>query len=352
MFGLVAATMAIIWASPKILKAVPAPLMGILLVSLIAIGFNLDVPRVGDMASIKGGLPGFHIPTVPFTWETLMIILPYSFILAAIGLIESLLTLNLVAELVEEEKSGSSKECAAQGFANIVTGFFGGMGGCAMIGQSIINIKSGGRTRLAAISAALFLLAFILWGSFLIEQIPLAALVGVMFMVVVGTFAWNSLKILHKVPREDAFVIVLVTVVTVFTDLAIAVIIGVVVAALVFAWKKATEIEVRTEINANGQKIYHVEGSLFFSSVEHFQDFFSPADDPKDVVVDFMRARVWDHSGLQAIDSLAERYGSRGKTLHLRHLSADCKKLLHKAGSSVEQLPDDPNYGLAVNYDS
>lgn len=350
MCGLVALTMGLIWAAPKVIKIIPAPLIGIGLVSLLVIGLNLDVPRVGDMASIKGGLPEFGIPNVPLNLETLKIILPYSVILAAIGLIESLLTLNLVAEITEE-KGKASKECTAQGFANLVTGFFGGMGGCAMIGQSIINIKSGGRSRLSGISASLFLLAFILWGSTLIEQIPLAALVGVMFMVVIGTFAWSSLKILHRVPRHDAFVIILVTVVTVATDLAIAVIVGVIVAALVFAWKKAKEIVVLSDTNKDGQKVYHVSGSLFFGSTDHFQEHFTPKDDPDDVIIDFLNARVWDHSALQAIDALAERYQRRNKKLHLRHLSADCKALLEKAGSVVEQMPDeDPDYEVVVDY--
>ncbi len=349
--GLVILTMAIIWASPKIIRSIPAPLMGIVAVSLIVIGFNIDVPRVGDLASIKGGLPAFAIPDIPFTLETLKIILPYSFILAAIGLIESLLTLNLVAEMTETH-GGASRECAAQGAANVVTGFFGGMGGCAMIGQSMINVKSGGRNRLSGISAALFLLCFILWASGLIEQIPVAALVGVMFMVVLGTFAWSSLSVLHRVPRHDAFVIILVTIVTVYSDLAVAVIVGVIVSALVFAWRSSKRVSVRAELADAGHKIYHIRGPLFFGSTANFQDMFTPKDDPEDIVVDFMKSRVWDHSGLQAIETLTERYSRRNKTIHLRHLSPDCKALLHKAGSNVEQIPDeDPDYGVAVDYD-
>ncbi len=350
MLGLVALTMAIIWSAPKIIKAIPAPLVGIGLVSLLVIGFNIDVPRVGDLASIKGSLPSFSIPDLPFTLETLWIIFPYSLILAAIGLIESLLTLNLVSEMTESHGK-ASKECVAQGAANIVTGFFGGMGGCAMIGQSIINIKSGGHTRISGIAAALFLLSFILWGSGLIEQIPLAALVGVMFMVVIGTFAWNSLKILHRVPTHDAFVIVLVTVVTLLSDLAIAVIVGVIVSALVFAWRKARDIRVKTETNEQGQKIYRITGALFFGSTANFQDMFDPKNDPDDVIIDFMDSRVWDHSALQTIDTLAERYTRYNKKLHLRHLSHDCKALLEKAGNMVEQIDsEDPDYGVAVDY--
>jgi len=350
MLGLVMLTMAVIWFGPRLIRSIPAPLLGILVVSLIVIGFNIDVPRVGDLASIKGGLPPFSIPEVPFTMETFWIILPYSVILAAIGLIESLLTLNLVAEMTESH-GGASRECVAQGAANVVTGFFGGMGGCAMIGQSMINVKSGGRTRLSGIAAALFLLAFILWGSGLIEQIPLAALVGVMFMVVIGTFAWSSLTILHKVPRHDAFVIILVTAVTVMEDLAVAVVVGVIVSALVFAWRTAKRITVSTKINKKGQKVYLLSGPLFFGSTANFQEMFDPKDDPDDVIVDFMGSRVWDHSGLQAIDALSERYSRRNKKLHLRHLSPDCKTLLHKAGSMVEQMEDeDPDYGVAVDY--
>ncbi len=348
--ALVLLTMFVIWAGPKVIRSMPAPLLGILVVSLIVIVFDINVPRVGDLASIKGSLPDFAIPDVPFNLETLMIILPYAFILAAIGLIESLLTLNLVSEMTESH-GGASRECAAQGLANVVTGFFGGMGGCAMIGQSMINIKSGGRRRLSAISAALFLLAFILWASGLIEQIPVAALVGVMFMVVIGTFAWSSLTILHRVPLHDAFVIILVTFVTVYSDLAVAVVVGVIVSALVFAWRASKRVTVSTEINKSGQKIYHLRGPLFFGSSANFQDMFSPKDDPNDVVVDFMKSRVWDHSGLQAIEALTERYSKRDKTIHLRHLSPDCKELLHKAGSMVELMPDeDPDYGIAVDY--
>jgi len=350
MLGLVVLTMGIIYIAPKVTKAIPAPLLGIGIVSLLVIFLNIDVPRVGDLASIKGDLPSFSIPNIPLTWESLSIILPYALILATIGLIESLLTLNLVSGMTETQGQ-ASKECTAQGAANIVTGFFGGMGGCAMIGQSIINIKSGGRKRISGIAAALFLLAFILWGSSAIEKIPLAALVGVMFMVVIGTFAWSSLKILHRVPAHDAFVIVLVTIVTLLSDLAVAVIVGVIVSALVFAWRKAKTISFTTEINTAGQKIYHINGSLFFSSVGHFQDMFTPKDDPNDVIVDFMDSRVWDHSALQAIDTLAERYERQNKKLHLRHLSSDCKALLKKAGNMVEQIAnEDPDYGVVVDY--
>lgn len=351
MLGLVALTMAIIFIMPKLTKAVPAPLVAIGVITLAVIGLELDVRSVGDMASIAGSLPEFHIPMVPFTLETLWIILPYSVILAAIGLIESLLTLNLVAEITET-KGGASKECVAQGVANTVTGFFGGMGGCAMIGQSMINVQSGGRTRLSGISAALFLLGFILFAAPLIEIIPLAALVGVMFMVVIGTFAWSSFRILHKIPKSDAFVLVLVSGVTVASDLAVAVVVGVIVSALVFAWNSAKRIDVKTHEDESGSKIYALSGPLFFGSTASFQELFDPRNDPQDVVIDFLDSRVLDHSGLQAIDSLAVRYQNAGKTLHLRHLSQDCRSLLKQAGKMVEvSVIEDPSYGVAVDYD-
>ena len=352
MVFLVLLTMAIVHFLPKFTRAIPAPLAGIAFVTAIVIFFDFDVSRVGDMASIKGNLPIFHIPMVDLTLDTLWIILPYAVIVAAIGLIESLLTLNLVAEMTETH-GGASKECMAQGAANVVTGFFGGMGGCAMIGQSIINVKSGGRTRVAGIAASLFLLGFILWASSLIEMIPLAALVGVMFMVVVGTFAWNSLQLIGKIPRSDLFVIVLVTAVTVYQDLAIAVIVGVIVSALVYAWQSSTKIHAATRINRKGSKIYELEGPLFFGSIESFMATFTPKDDPADVIIDFNNSRVVDHSALEAIDKIADKYTKAGKRLHLLHLSADCQHLLEKAGSLVEMsLIEDPHYGVAVDYDS
>ncbi|MEM6275395.1 MAG: SulP family inorganic anion transporter [Pseudomonadota bacterium] len=349
MLALVALTMLIIWIMPRVTKAVPAPLAGIGIVAALVIIFGIEVPRVGDLASIQGGLPSFHIPTVPLTLETLQIIAPYAIILAAIGLIESLLTLNLVGEMTNT-RGGSSQECVAQGVANTVTGFFGGMGGCAMIGQSMINVKSGARTRIAGIVAALFLLAFIVVASPAIEQIPLAALVGVMFMVVIGTFAWNSFKIMRKVPRIDAFVIVLVTVVTVLTDLAIAVVVGVIVSALAYAWQNATRISARTYRTPEGAKVYQVQGPLFFGSSEGFIELFDVNSDPGHVIVDFAESRVADQSALQAIEALAGKYEAAGKGLQLRHLSRDCHQLLTKAGSLIVDSDDDPDYGVAVDY--
>ena len=349
MLGLVMLTMGIIWIMPRITNAFPAPLAGIGVVAIIVIVFGIDVPRVGDLASIEGGLPKLHIPMVPLNWETLQIILPYSLILAAIGLIESLLTLNLVGEITHK-RGGASQECIAQGIANTATGFFGGMGGCAMIGQSMINVKSGGRTRLSGIAAALFLLAFIVVASPLIEQIPLAALVGVMFMVVIGTFAWNSLTILRRVPATDAFVTILVTVVTVGTDLATAVVVGVIVSALAYAWQNASRIHAKIYETPEGAKVYQVQGPLFFGSAEGFTEIFNPANDPQTVIVDFADSRVADQSALNAIESLAAKYEAAGKHLQLRHLSHDCHQLLSKAGQLIVDADDDPDYEIAVNY--
>ncbi|MEW2919309.1 SulP family inorganic anion transporter [Ruegeria sp. ANG10] len=351
MLGLVALTMAVIWVMPRITRIIPAPLAGIFVVAALVIGFGLDVPRVGDLASIEGGLPPFHIPMVPLTWETFEIILPYAVILAAIGLIESLLTLNLVGEITGK-RGGASQECIAQGVANVATGFFGGMGGCAMIGQSMINVKSGGRTRIAGIAAALFLLVFILFASPLIEQIPLAALVGVMFMVVIGTFAWNSFKIMRKVPLTDAFVIVLVTVVTVMEDLAVAVVVGVIVSALAYAWNNAKRIHAiaRESETEKGAKVYEIQGPLFFGSSEGFVELFDVPSDPDTVIVDFAESRVVDQSALQAIENVAAKYEAAGKRVMLRHLSRDCHKLLNKAGHLMVDSDDDPDYQLAVDY--
>ncbi|SFA85631.1 sulfate permease, SulP family [Poseidonocella pacifica] len=346
--GLVALTMALIWVTPRITKVIPAPLAGIGIVAAVVIGFGLDVPRVGDMASIQGGLPPFHIPMVPLNWETFEIILPYAIILAAIGLIESLLTLNLVGDITGQ-RGGASQECVAQGVANTVTGFFGGMGGCAMIGQSMINVKSGGRTRIAGVAAALFLLIFILFASPVIEQIPLAALVGVMFMVVIGTFAWNSFKILRKVPLADSLVIILVTVVTVQYDLAIAVVVGVIVSALAYAWNNAKRIHAKVE-HEDGAKVYKVQGPLFFGSSDGFAELFDVTGDPEIVIVDFADSRVVDQSALQAIEAIAGKYNAAGKRIQLRHLSRDCHRLLSKAGHLMVDSDDDPDYGLAVNY--
>lgn len=345
--GLVALTMAIIHYLPKLTTAIPSSLVAILVVSLMVIGLNIDTNTVGDLASIKGGLPAFHLPAVPYNFETLSIIAPYAIILAAVGLIESLLTLSLIDEVTNTRGRGN-RECIGQGIANTTTGFFGGMGGCAMIGQSMINVNSGGHQRLSGISAALFLLAFILFASSMIEQIPMAALVGVMFIVVMGTFEWSSFRIFNKIPRHDAFVLVLVSAVTVATDLAIAVVVGVIVSALVFAWEHAKHIHINAYLDEKGSKVYELNGPLFFGSVKNFRDLFKPEEDPEDVIVEFQNSRVVDHSAIEAIDSLAERYIKAGKQLHLRHLSPECKQLLVKAGDLVEvNLLEDPTYHVA-----
>lgn len=347
LLGLVLLTMAIIHFLPKFTKAIPSSLAAILVVSLLVIGLNLDTRVVGDVASIAGGFPSFHIPAVPFNFETLGIILPYAVILATIGLIESLLTLRLVDEITETRGHGN-RECVGQGVANTVTGVFGGMGGCAMIGQSMINVNSGGRGRLSGISAALFLLAFILVASPLIEQIPLAALIGVMFIVVIGTFEWSSFRIIRQIPKSDALVLILVSGVTVATDLAVAVVVGVIVSALVFAWEHAKFIRIDAKEDHKGSTVYAVTGPLFFGSVDSFLERFDPAQDNDDVIIDFARSRVADHSGLEAIDTLAERYVNAGKSLHLVHLSAECRKLLTRARGMVEvNVIDDPQYFVA-----
>jgi sulfate permease, SulP family len=347
LLGLVALTMVIIHFLPRFTTALPSSLVAIAAVSLLVFGLDLDTKVVGDVASIKGGLPSFHIPSVPFNFETLSIIFPYAVILAAIGLIESLLTLRLVDEITETRGHGN-RECVAQGVANTATGMFGGMGGCAMIGQSMINVNSGGRGRLSGITAALSLLLFILVASSLIEQIPLAALIGVMFIVVIGTFEWSSFRVLRKVPRSDALVLILVSAVTVATDLAVAVVVGVIVSALVFAWEHAKYIRVEAREDHKGSTVYAVTGPLFFGSVSSFLERFDPQQDNDDVIIDFARSRVADHSGLEAIDSLADRYLSAGKTLHLVHLSEDCRKVLRRAGSLVEvNVIEDPKYFVA-----
>jgi SulP family sulfate permease len=347
MLGLAAATMAVIYVTPRITKAVPATLVGILVVSLAAGALGIQTKTVGDLSSIAGGLPQFHVPDVPFNLETLRIVFPYSLVLAGVGLIETLLTLTLVDEITDT-RGQPNRECMAQGAANVVTGLFGGMGGCAMIGQSMINVNNGAHGRISGICAGLFLLSFILFGSSWIERIPLAALIGVMFVVCEKTFEWGTFRLFGKVPRADALVVVLVASVTLVFNLATAVVVGVIVSALVFAWQHAKQVGVRTGVDAQGWKVYELEGSLFFASVANFQELFSPRDDPQDVVIEFRRARVVDHSAIQAIDALAERYRAAGKRLHLRHLSPDCREVLEKARDMIEvNLLEDPRYRIA-----
>jgi len=347
MLGLIVATMLIIYLLPKLTKAIPSSLVAIVSVALFAIFAGIDTKTVGDMASIKGGLPQFHLPLVPFTLATLKIVLPYAFIIAGVGLIETLLTLNLVDDMTDT-RGRPNRECLAQGAGNVASGFFGAMGGCAMIGQTMINVNAGATRRLSGIAAALFLLSFVLFGSSLIERIPIAALVGLMFVVSEKTFEWGTFQVFGKVPKQDVIVIVAVTLVTIFTDLATAVILGILIAALVFAWEHAKHIAVQTRIDPLGHKVYVLSGTLFFASTAHFQDLFTPKDDPDDVTIEFESARVMDHSALEAIDSLAAKYQQLGKRLRLRHLSPDCYELLQRAQSNVEvNRSEDPRYHVA-----
>ena len=361
MVGLVGLTIAIMFGLPQITKKLPEALVAILVVSAIVIFGDLEVATVGSFIKDGGGeglsgglpLPQWAIfEKIPLNFETLKFIGPYALILAAIGLIESLMTLNLIDELTET-RGNSNRECMAQGGANILTGFFGGMGGCAMIGQSIINIKGGGRGRLSGIVAALALLAFILFASGLIEQVPIAALVGVMFMVVIGTFAWSSFRIINKIPKTDVFVLILVSSMTVFFDLAIAVISGVIVSALVFSWENAKRIRARKRIKEDGTKVYEIWGPLFFGSITAFNDKFDVKNDPKSVEIDFVESRVSDHSAIEAISNLVAKYKEEGKTIHLKHLSEDCKILLYKSSplfkDVILEAIDDPRYHLAEN---
>ena len=361
MAGLIALTMAIIYFLPKITTAVPASLVAIVTVTALVHGLDLEARTVidfvkdmvpadqRDTVTLAGELPSFAIPMVPFTLETLYIILPTAIILMLVGLIESLLTMSLIDDITDTRGQGN-RECIGQGVANTVNGFFGGMGGCAMIGQSMINISSGGRGRLSGISAALVLLAFILFAAPLIEMIPLAALVGVMFMVVIGTFEWASFRIMRGVNKEDAIVLFAVTAITVAFDLAIAVVVGVIMSALVFAWKHATHIAAKTHLDEDGWKVYELDGPLFFGSVLHFRELFDPANDPEHIVIDFQESRIWDSSGLDAIDGLADKYRAQGKKLHIRHISPECRDLLTKAKAYVEiNVQEDPRYHIATD---
>jgi SulP family sulfate permease len=349
MLGLVALTMAIIYLLPRLTTVIPSTLAAIGVVSVLVIFSGITTKTVGDLASIAGGLPVFHIPSVPLNWNTMRIIFPYSLILAGIGLIESLLTLNLIDDMTQT-RGKPNRACVGQGIANVATGLFGGMGGCAMIGQSMINVTNGAVKNISGIAASLFLLSFILFASKWIEMIPLAALIGVMFVVSEKTFEWGSFRLFGKVPKADILVGLTVATVTVLTDLAIAVIVGVIISALVFAWQHAKNIDVRVSTEEHGWKVYDLSGSLFFASTQSFLRSFSPREDPAEVVIDFRNARVKDHSALEAIDLLAERYTQLGKKLHLRHLSPDCLELLDKARGMIEvNVLEDPLYHPADN---
>ncbi|MEP1260422.1 SulP family inorganic anion transporter [Algoriphagus sp.] len=350
LLGFVLLTMLIIWGLPKLTKAVPASLTAILVVFGIVTVLNIDTKTVGDIAAIKGGFPPFHLPAVPLTFETLQIIFPYAAIVAGVGLIESLLTLNIIDEITETRGRGN-KEAVAQGIANMLSGVFSGMGGCAMIGQSLINVSSGARARLSGIVASVMLLVFIMFGSSLIEQMPMAALTGLMIMVSIGTFEWASLKTFTKMPKSDVFLMVLVTLITAFLhNLALAVLVGVILAALFFAWDNAKRIRARKHIDANGVKHYEMFGPLFFGSIAAFNEKFDVLNDPGEVIIDFQESRVVDMSAIEALNKLTERYLKVGKKVHLKHLSPDCKKLLANADQLIDvNVLEDPTYKLVVD---
>ena len=354
LLGLTLLTMIIIWGFPKITKAIPSSLMAILVVSAIVLGFDIDTLTVADTMnegeSIKGGFPPISIPNVPFSLDTFLIIVPYAAIVAGVGLIESLLTLNIIDEITETRGRGN-KEAVAQGIANILSGFLSGMGGCAMIGQSLINVSAGARARLSGIFASIMLLIFIMFGSSYIEQLPMAALIGLMFMVAIGTFEWASLRTFNKMPKSDIFVMVLVTLVTaVLHNLAVAVIVGVIIAALVFAWDNAKRIRARKRIDENGVKYYEIYGPLFFGSTTIFNSKFDVLNDPKEIVIDFAESRVVDMSAIEALNKITERYNKVGKKVQLKHLSKDSRMLLANADAIIDvNVLEDPKYKLVVD---
>lgn len=350
--GLVLLTMLIIWGLPRITKAAPASLVSILVVFGVVAATGIDTRTVGDLASISGGFPPFHIPQIPLNWETLALIFPYASIVAGVGLIESLLTLNIVDELTDT-RGNSNRESIAQGMANTLSGLFSGMGGCAMIGQSLINVSNGARARLSGIVASVMLLVFVMFGSGLIEKVPMAVLTGLMIMVSIGTFEWASLRTFNKMPKSDILVMVLVTFVTVVLhNLALAVIIGVIIAALVFAWDNAVRIRARKYTDSEGVKHYQMYGPLFFGSVEAFRDKFDVESDPEKVVISFAESRVVDMSAIEALNKITERYHKSGKTIYLTHLSADCLRLLNNAERIIQvNIIEDPTYKVVADLD-
>lgn len=354
MLGLTLLTMLIIWGFPKITKAIPSSLLAIVVVSALVLGFGIETLTVADTMkegqTINGGFPPISIPQIPFTWETFMIIIPYAGIVAGVGLIESLLTLNIIDEITETRGSGN-RECVAQGTANILSGFLSGMGGCAMIGQSLINTSSGARARLSGITAAVMLLVFIMFGSSLIEQLPMAALVGLMFMVAIGTFEWASFKTFRKMPNSDVIVMVLVTLITAIThNLAIAVLAGVIISALAYSWENAKRIRARKHVDEDGIKHYEIYGPLFFGSTTAFAEKFDVQNDPDEVIIDFKESRVADMSGIEALNKLTERYQKLNKKIHLLHLSKDCRRLLSNADKIIEvNVLEDPTYKVVAD---
>ncbi|PWS27089.1 sodium-independent anion transporter [Pedobacter yonginense] len=349
MLGLVALTIAIVIVLPKITKAVPASLVAIMVVFGLVFGFGIHTKLVKDIASVSGGFPPFHIPNIPLNLEMLKIIFPYGLIMAGVGLTEGLLTLNLVDEITET-KGNADRESIAQGIANMLNGFFYGMGGCPMIAQTLVNLSAGARARLSGIIAALTILLIILIGAPVIERVPMAALVGVMMMVAIGTFEWMSFKVINKMPRQDIFVGILVAVITVWLhNLALAVLVGVIISALVFAWESAKRIRAEHYIDVNGAKHYNIFGPLFFGSVTAFNEQFDIAKDPENVIVDFKESRVYDMSAIDALNKLTERYKALNKKLHLQHLSPDCRRLLENADDVIEvNIINDPSYRVAV----
>ncbi|MFK7813711.1 MAG: SulP family inorganic anion transporter [Maribacter sp.] len=354
MLGLTLLTMLIIWGLPKLTKAIPSSLVAILVVSAIVIGFGVETLTVADTLkegqTIQGGFPPISIPQIPLTWQSFIIIFPFAAIVAGVGLIESLLTLNIIDEITETRGSGN-RECVAQGTANILSGFLSGMGGCAMIGQSLINTSSGARARLSGITAAVMLLVFIMFGSSLIERLPMAALVGLMFMVAIGTFEWASFKTFRKMPNSDVIVMILVTLITAIThNLAIAVLLGVIISALAYSWENAKRIRARKYMDDDGVKHYEIYGPLFFGSTTAFAEKFDIQNDPEEVIIDFQESRVADMSGIEALNKLTERYAKAGKKIHLKHLSKDCILLLGNADDIIDvNVLEDPTYKVVVD---
>ncbi|WP_421943541.1 SulP family inorganic anion transporter [Pedobacter sp.] len=349
MAGLVLLTIAIVVITPKLTKAFPPSLLAIIVVFTLVLVFNIDTKTVKDIASVSGGFPPFHIPKIPFEFETLKIIFPYALIMACVGLTEGLLTLNLVDEITATKGNGN-RECLAQGTANIANGFFFGMGGCPMIAQTLVNLSSGSRARLSGIIASLTILVIILFGAPIIEKVPMAALTGVMIMVAVGTFEWASFRIINKMPKQDIFIGITVALITILLhNLALAVLVGVIISALVFAWESAKRIRAKKYIDELGVKYYEIYGPLFFASVSAFNEKFDVVNDPEKVVIDFSESRIADMSGIDALHKLTQRYAEAGKTLHLKALSADCRTLLKNAEAVIEiNIIDDPNYSVVT----
>jgi SulP family sulfate permease len=346
MLGFIALTMLIIHFLPRFTKVIPSSLAAIIIVSILIITLGVDTKTVGDIASIGGGLPSFHIPNIPFTLEAMWVVLPYALIMAVVGLLESLLTLSVLDDMTGTRGRGN-KECIAQGTANITTGFFGGMGGCALIGQSIMNVRFGSRTRISGLAAGFGLLMIVLFGAPLVEKVPIASLVGLMFIVCIETFSWASLKIFKKVPITDVAVMLIVTGVTIAShNLAVAVLIGVIISALSYAWNSAKKVTVESFTGVSG-RYYTVNGPLFFGSVTNFTEKFNPKDDPKTISIDFKDSRIFDHSAIEAIKSVISSYHDNGKFVILKHLSEDCRSLLNKAADHIEVMYDDPEYKVS-----